>query len=290
MRHILKSNFSLLNADHVSLDKRWNYKNVISPYHRLYYIASGEAELSDAAGIYKLVPGHLYMIPSFTLCNMNCKTNLEQFFVHLFEISSDGSSMFVDKRKILSVPARATDQPNFVRLLEINPGRGINRSDNPGFYEKQIFYKEYQQYNESQKLNQFVETQGILLQLISRFLSTTIAEPTLSSYIPEPIMEAVSYIHLNIEQPLTVKFLAQRAGYNPEHFSRMFERHYGTWFSDFISEKRVERAQNLILSSQLSFSAIAEKVGFGSLSHFSRVFKAHTAVSPREFLRQSRSK
>ncbi len=93
---------------------------------------------------------------------------------------------------------------------------------------------------------------------------------------------------MHIDQPLSVKYLAQRAGYNPEHFSRMFEKHNGCGLADFINEKRIERAQNLILSSQLSFSGIAAKVGFNSSAYFSKVFKSKCGLSPREFLRQNK--
>ena len=288
MRHVLKSSFSLLNADCVRLDERWNYKNVISPYHRLYYIGEGEAELSDASHVYQLKPGYLYMVPSFTLCNMRCQKQMVQYFVQFFELSADGSSLFADRRQILSVSAQPADLPNFVRLLEINPGRGLNRSDDPSFYEKHIFYKEYQQLNDTQQLNRFIETQGILLQLISRFLNVDAETPKRPRFIPEPIMEAISYIQLHMDQLLTVKYLAQRAGYNAEHFSRLFEKHTGTGPADYINEKRVERAQNLLLSSQLSFSAIAAKVGFNSQAYFSRVFKSRCGITPREFLVQNK--
>ena len=73
--------FSLLNVDHVQLNTKWNYSNVISPYYRIYFIDGGEGEISDANTIFHLEQGYLYIIPSFTLCSMNCSGKLSQYFV-----------------------------------------------------------------------------------------------------------------------------------------------------------------------------------------------------------------
>ncbi|KAI9452852.1 transcriptional regulator, AraC family [Russula earlei] len=283
MKHVLKSSFSLLNTDHVWLNSQWNYQNVISPYHRIYYIGDGEAELSGSNGVYPLIPGNLYMIPSFTLCNMRCGTQLEQYFVQFFELSPDGSSLFANNRQIMQVAAQENDLTHFKRLLEINPGRGLNRSDNPSFYEKQVFYKEYQGLNDYQSLAYFIETQGILLQLIARFLDSDMVKATPGAYIPDSIAASISYILLHLDQPLSVQLLAERAHYNPEYFARLFEKHTGALPIDFINEKRVERAQHLALSSQLSFAEIATRTGFGSQAYFSKVFKAVTGLTPGAF-------
>ncbi len=135
-KQFLKHTLSLLNIDYVQLDSRWNYKNVISPYHRIYYIDAGEGEISDTSKTLKLEAGYLYIIPSYTLCNLVCESHLSQYFVQFFEESADGTSLFSDVRVVHRVKASDIDLINFRRLVEINPGRGINRSDNPQVYEK----------------------------------------------------------------------------------------------------------------------------------------------------------
>src|SRR5690242_335453 len=129
IKRILKHSFSLLNTDHVKLGKQWNYKNVISPYHRIYYIDEGYGEISNHENTLKLESGYLYLIPSFTLCDLTCTEYLSQYFVQFFEESSDGISLFANSRSLFKVKANEIDMINFNRLVEINPGRGINRSD-----------------------------------------------------------------------------------------------------------------------------------------------------------------
>jgi AraC family transcriptional regulator len=286
IKRALKHTLTLLNVDYVNLGPKWNYKNVISPYFRLYYIDAGAGEISDVSTTLKLEPGFLYVIPSFTLCNLTCQNNLGQYFIQFFEESSDGISLFANNRSIFKVKATEGDILNFGRLLEINPGRGINRSDNPRIYEKNIFYKEYQELNNQQNMATFIETHGILLQLISRFLTPEIFKHKENSHIPVKILNAISYIQLNLNQDLSVTYLAERANQNTDYFSRLFQQYTGERPLKYIHEKRIERAQYLIVTTQMTYSEIATHTGFENIFYFSKIFKKITGMSPGQYKKQ----
>ena len=287
IKRILSHNFSLLNVDHVRLDARWNYRNVVSPYHRIYYIAAGEGEIFHFEKKLTLETGYLYIIPSFTLCNLSCQSFLQQYFVQFFEESSDGISLFAENRSIFKVQAREIDRLNFERLISINPGRGINRSDDPKIYEKDMYYKEYQELNNQQSPAQFLETQGILLQLISQFAKPDIIAQKERQHIPVKILDTISYIVVNLHLPLSVKLLAERVYQNPEYFSRLFQQYTGSRPLAYITEKRIERAQYLIVTTSSKYTEIAQQTGFESLSHFSRTFKKITGMNPGAYKRKS---
>ncbi|WP_443947036.1 hypothetical protein ACJVDH_07980 [Pedobacter sp. AW1-32] len=80
-KKLVKHSFQLLNVDYVKLTNKWNFRNVISPYYRLYYIDEGEGTVSGPNGLVFLESGYLYLIPSFTLCNLYCNFYLSQYFV-----------------------------------------------------------------------------------------------------------------------------------------------------------------------------------------------------------------
>ncbi|NRF37191.1 AraC family transcriptional regulator [Pedobacter foliorum] len=283
IKRILTHNFSLLNVDAVKLDFRWNYKNVVSPYHRIYYIAGGEGEISHFEKKLKLESGYLYIIPSFTLCNLVCSGSLDQYFVQFFGESSDGISLFAENRSIFKVPAMEIDILNFKRLLLINPGRGINRSDDPKIYEKDVFYQEYQELNHQQNTAQFLETQGILLQLMARFSGPEIITQRERQQIPVKILDTISHIVVSLHLPLSVTSLAARIHQNSEYFSRLFQQYTGSRPLAYITERRIERAQYLIMTSNAKYADIAQQTGFENLSHFSRTFKKITGMSPGEY-------
>ncbi|MCF0069649.1 AraC family transcriptional regulator [Dyadobacter sp. CY261] len=285
-KRFLRHTLSLLNTDYVQLDSKWNYKNVISPYHRIYYIDAGEGKISDTSKTLKLEAGYLYIIPSYTFCNLVCENFLSQYFVQFFEESTDGTSLFSDIRLVHRVKACDIDLINFRRLVDINPGRGINRSDNPQVYEKNIYYKEYQELNNHQKISDFLETQGILLQLLSRFTVPEIFQVREARVIPAKILDAMRFVYVNLHLPLKVKLLAERASLNAEYFSRLFEKHTGTRPLSFIYETRIERAVHIMATSRVSNAEIASLTGFESLSHFTRTFKKVTGLPPSAYRKQ----
>ncbi|HEX8607750.1 MAG TPA: AraC family transcriptional regulator, partial [Pedobacter sp.] len=231
----------------------------------------------------RLEAGYLYIIPSFTLCNLICDGFLDQFFVQFFEESSDGMSLFADNKSIFKVEAREIDVINFERLVLINPGRGINRSDNPRIYEKDVYYKEYQELNHQQSTAQFLETQGILLQLIARFAQPEIIAQKERQHIPIKILDTISHIVVSLHLPLSVKSLANRVHQNSEYFSRLFQQYTGSRPLAYITEKRIERAQYLIMTSTSKYNEIGRQTGFESLSHFSRTFKKVTGMNPGDY-------
>jgi AraC family transcriptional regulator len=286
IKRVLQNTFSLLNVDYVKLTEKWNYVNVISPYYRIYYIDEGSGEISDQSGSLKLEPGYLYIIPSFTLCNLHCDGYLSQYFVQFFEESVDGNSLFSRNRNVSKVKAKQMDIDLFKRLLEINPGRGINRSDDPKIYEKNIYYKEYQELNNMQGLSSYLETQGILLQLMGRLIQPQLHRKNEEQHAPAKIVETVGYILVNLHQELSVTSLASRVNQHPDYFSRLFKTFAGQRPVSYILEKRIERAQYLLATSRLAYSDIATQTGFDNLSYFSKSFKKLTGMSPSAYKKQ----
>lgn len=282
-RRVLTHTYSLLHVDHVILNKKWNYQNVISPYIRIYFIDEGEGYISGNFRKVKLESGYLYIIPSFTLCNLECAEKLSQYFIHLFEDSASGISLFQHRRSPVKIKASDLTAACFKQLLKINPHRKIYRSDNPKVYEQNAFYREYQKLNNEQPLDVFMETQGILLQLLSKFLSPADRQQDHPSAIPSVILDAMQYIQINLASPITVQQLSKRANLQTDYFSRIFLKHAGERPLDYLHSKRIERAQYLMMTKHLTFAQIAEETGFQNLPYFFRIFKKITNQTPTEY-------
>ncbi|WP_230146462.1 MULTISPECIES: helix-turn-helix domain-containing protein [unclassified Pedobacter] len=288
-KRLIRHSFRLLNVDYVKLGNKWNFRNVISPYYRLYYIDEGEGIISGPNGSLRLIPGNLYLIPSFTLCNLYCEHFLSQYFVQFFEDSADGISLFSNCMESLQIEANTNDIANFKRLIAINPGRGINRSNDPMVYEKDIYYKEYTELNNLQSIAVQYETQGIIFQLISRFLKPEIFHKDKIIAKPSAVMDAIGYIQINLRTPLKVSHLADRANLNTDYFSRLFHRYTGQSPVNYILQKRIERAQYLIITSKKQQDEIAELTGFENVHYFSRVFKKLTGLTPGAYKTQNKT-
>ena len=271
----------------MQLNNKWNYKNVISPYYRLYYIDDGEGTISSPAKKLILQPGYLYLIPSFTICNLKCNDFLSQYFIQFFEESADGISLFKDNRTIMEIKATDLDVSIFKKLLRINPGRGINRSDNPEIYEKEDYYKEYRALNKNMKTSGQFESQGIILILLSRFIESIRFKSLNMAKIPSVVLDAINYIQLNLGNSITINELAKNANQNRDYFSREFLKHTGQRPLSYIHEKRIERAQYLIVTTNKTLLDIAIETGFNNLPHLTKIFKKYLKTTPGAYRKQS---
>ena len=95
------------------------------------------------------------------------------------------------------------------------------------------------------------------------------------------------YIDMHPEEPLSLKILAERVGYNEYYLSRRFKEETGVSVSDYIRSVRVERAKILLASTDLTVGEIAGRLCFSSSSHFSDTFRRLTGMLPQAY-RQER--
>jgi AraC family transcriptional regulator len=91
-----------------------------------------------------------------------------------------------------------------------------------------------------------------------------------------------SLVDERLGDPLPLDELATAAGLSPFHFARVFKATTGLPPHAYVTMRRLERAQALLLGSRRSVPAIAHAVGFSNVSHFRRVFRRHTGVLPSD--------
>ncbi|MGN9790782.1 helix-turn-helix transcriptional regulator [Streptomyces sp. OZ13] len=84
-------------------------------------------------------------------------------------------------------------------------------------------------------------------------------------------------------EPLDLDAIAAHAGYSRYHFVRAFKAVYGQTPGQYLSRRRVERAEEMLRTANLSVTEICTLVGFTSLGTFSARFKKQTGLSPSEY-------
>ena len=93
------------------------------------------------------------------------------------------------------------------------------------------------------------------------------------------------YIEVNLQQSLTVTELAGVAGVSSTHFSRLFRQAMGESPYRYVRRRRVDRAERLIVGTQLPFRDIARLVGFSDQSHLNRMMRAERGLTPGQLRR-----
>ncbi len=84
-------------------------------------------------------------------------------------------------------------------------------------------------------------------------------------------------------EPLDVEALAKAAGVSKYHFLRSFAAVYGQTPGQYLSHRRIERAQDLLRATNLTVTEICHLVGFTSLGSFSRRFLQLVGTSPSAY-------
>ena len=100
----------------------------------------------------------------------------------------------------------------------------------------------------------------------------------------EQIVNAISIIHAEYSEKLTLNYLASKIHINPAYLSRKFHEEVGMGFSEYLNEFRLKEAQRMLVEyPDLSISTVSERCGFNSQHYFSQIFRKMTGQSPRDF-------
>jgi AraC family transcriptional regulator len=94
------------------------------------------------------------------------------------------------------------------------------------------------------------------------------------------LRRAIHYVEVQLAEPLRSYQLAKVAGLSKAHFSRSFKATTGLTPSQFVMNRRLDRAVELLSSSDKSLTDIAVTCGFSDQSHFGRVFKRTLGLTP----------
>lgn len=102
------------------------------------------------------------------------------------------------------------------------------------------------------------------------------------------IHEARDFLILRSADPPTLQEIALAAGINSNKLKYGFKHLFGTTVFGFIRNLRLEQARILLQGGNISVTEVALQVGYGSLSHFARLFKQTYGLSPYAFMKQHR--
>ncbi len=98
------------------------------------------------------------------------------------------------------------------------------------------------------------------------------------------INNVMNYVDKHLDSTLNLRVLAEVANYSPYHFHRIFTVMTGETPNAYVLRKRVERAAMFLLNNpKISITEIAYSCGFGSVSLFSRSFRAYFGTTAKDY-------
>lgn len=93
----------------------------------------------------------------------------------------------------------------------------------------------------------------------------------------------LDYLDKNYLESITQEDLARQFDWNPSYLSQMFRKELGITYKEYINERKLKKAKELLAEGKLSVEQIAELTGYGSVNYFYKIFKKKTGKKPREY-------
>ncbi|MEG1900772.1 MAG: response regulator [Clostridium sp.] len=105
------------------------------------------------------------------------------------------------------------------------------------------------------------------------------------------ILRARRFMMDNCANPeLTLKSVADYVGLNEKYFTTRFTKETGSTFINYLTDLRIQKAKELMNTTELRIYEISEHVGYRNVEHFNRTFKKTVGVSPRDYKSRPQSK
>jgi AraC-like DNA-binding protein len=95
------------------------------------------------------------------------------------------------------------------------------------------------------------------------------------------LKRVVDYVESNLADPVRLAHLATAAGVTRMHFAAQFRAATGLQPHEYLTQRRIERAQEILLEDDMALVDVALSVGFQTQSHFTSVFKRFVGQPPR---------
>lgn len=275
----------LLNIGLAVHDADWNWKNVKSPFIRIYYVTEGEAKIVFPSRVQVLIPGHLYIIPAFTLHSYECDSRFEHYYLHIVEDYQSGSSVLESWTFPTEIQADSTDRDLIKRLCEMNPAMRLPESD-PTSYDNEFILMQNIIRNKQRNFSDRVESRGILYLLLSRFLRFGEIKEEADD---NRIQQVLIYIRQHIYEKLNVEVLVDLSCLSEDHFIRLFKRATGNTPLQYINMKKMELAQLLLITNNIPIKDIAYQLSYDDYSYFIRLFKKIVGLTPKKYREQKQN-
>ncbi|RIV27448.1 AraC family transcriptional regulator [Fibrisoma montanum] len=106
----------------------------------------------------------------------------------------------------------------------------------------------------------------------------------------ERMKRVLEYVLAHFKEDVRIEQIASVAGMAPAAFCRYFRKRTRKSFVEYLNELRVNHARKLLATGDVSVSQVGLECGFNTISHFHRLFKLHTGLTPLNYQTVQRRK
>ena len=263
----------IVNLHFFEFDNDFTTEGERHPFYELVFVNSGRLYISSEDYSGWLLKDQLLIHRGDTEHSLSCGADDEPTVIIIgFECESDDLDIF-------STEPTQLDDSEIKNLAEIvKEGRNVFLPpyDIPVYDMKT---RKNQAFGAEQVLRLLFEY--FLIRLVRKYRYDENSDDGGES--PFVINEIISYVSNNYLEKVTIDELAFLFRTNRATLCKEFKRATGKTLVEFINEKKFEKAKRKILSSDDTFTKIAEDMNFESIHYFTRFFKKMSGITPKEF-------
>lgn len=101
--------------------------------------------------------------------------------------------------------------------------------------------------------------------------------------LSEPVRQAMHFVEMHIEEAISLQEVAGHVHLNGSYFSALFKEQCQMNFSEYVARRKLQKAKELLLKTNLPIAEIASRTGYQAVKYFNKLFKDHEGMSPGQY-------
>lgn len=268
---------------YVEYNRRKGHYSMVADHmhgqHELYYLFGGERFYFIKDRAYQVQPGDLVIVPGDEVHKTSDTGVPNHERIVLYYDDRYFEQFDASEAELLRSPFRGTR-----RLLRLDAPERLRV--------EQLLYgmlREIQEREPGRELSIRHAAAELLLFAARHALGAKAeaAEETASPTAAK-MTEVARYIAANYREPITLDALSGRFYLSRSYLSRTFKKCTGFGIAEYVCITRIKEAQRLLRETEARITEVSEEAGFDNFSHFEKVFKAFTRMTPRSYRAQFR--
>jgi AraC family transcriptional regulator, arabinose operon regulatory protein len=236
----------LIEYENTECLQTWEVPNITWPYHRLYYVYSGEVSYESYEERFALEKNHFYIFPIYKKYKMTCNP-VAPLHCLWFHVNLNHTLLNSTVKLIVE---KNTTQFHLIKALEALIADKADLS--------------------------------VIESALNTLLLFILHEEHLVFVSDQRMDKILQHIHDNYKSNPTNTDLANLLNLNSRYFIRLFKKNYGQSPQEYISFYKAFQASKLLLQG-MQIKEVAKKIGYEDSKAFSRFFKTHKGISPSEY-------
>lgn len=258
----------------------------LAHYHdfiELVYVAEGRGEHLYKGSSYPISKGDIFVIPPFVQHDYSVTGDEPLNVYNVMFLPSFLTTELQALSKVTSFFNFFYVEPFFRQTLDFESHMKLSILEDQEI--KQRLKRIIEEFDRK-ALGYRISIKALLIEMLvwlSRRYEERIVAPPIQASQSKAIQSICRFLEHHYAQDISLEQVCQMCGMSQSSFTFKFKQTMGKTFTEYRNEVRIHSSLKLLRETDDKMIAVAENVGIGDLSHYNKLFKKHTGLTPREY-------